>query len=211
MATETIDKPELDDDTVAAESAAEESAAVDSAGEERTVGAKPRRVAPMRTARVSWRIVAAGVAIAALLAAAGFFGFRFFSDDGPAASAASSDTAVLAVANDYAVKLSSFDYRDLDKNRASITAMSTPDFGKKYGEMVGALTEIVANGQGEATAEVTHSAVASLEGDQATVLLFVDQTAKNVVAPDGRSQPYRMVVKLKKVDGTWLVDDVQTV
>ena len=200
MATETIDKPELDDDTLAEESAAGESAA-----------AKPRRVAPVRSARVSWQMVAAGVAIAALLAAAGFFGFRFFADDASTKSGASSDAAVLAVANDYAVKLSSFDYRDLDKNRASITAMSTPDFGKKYGEMVGALTEIVANGQGEATAEVTHSAVASLEGDQATVLLFVDQTAKNVVAPDGRSQPYRMVVKLKKVDGTWLVDDVQTV
>lgn len=154
-----------------------------------------------------------GVLIAALVVAFGFFGFRYFSGDGattPGASS-SSNAAILAVANDYAVKLSTFDYRALDQNREAIVGMSTEDFGKKYGEMVGALTEIVSNGQGEATAEVTHSAVESVDGDRATVLLFVDQNAKNVVAPEGRTQPYRMVMKLANIDGRWLVDDVETV
>lgn len=171
----------------------------------------PRKSAPV-TGRGWFPRAAAAVAIAALIAAAGFFGYHFFAGDSGGGSESSPDqAAVLGVANDYAVKLSSFDYRDLDKNRAEITSMSTEDFGKKYGEMVAALTEIVANGKGEASAEVSHAAVESIDGDQATVLLFVDQKATNVVAPEGRSQPYRMVVKLNQVDGRWLVDDVQTV
>lgn len=173
----------------------------------------PEVVAEPRTR--GWRTAATAVLIAALIAATGFFGYQYFaggsSSGGSSSGGSSTDSEVLGVANDYAVKLSSFDYRDLNQNRDAITAMSTEDFGKKYDEMVGALTDIVSNGKGEATAEVSHSAVESLDGDQATVLLFVDQTAKNVVAPDGRSQPYRMVVKLQKVDGRWLVDDVQTV
>ncbi len=106
---------------------------------------------------------------------------------------------------------SRFDYRDLNKNREAITAMSTDDFGKKYGEMVKALTEIVSNGKGVATAEVVNSAVESVGDGKATVIMFVNQKARNVVAPDGKNQPYRMVVKLVQTDGRWLVDDVQTV
>lgn len=41
-------------------------------------------------------------------------------------------------------------------------------------------------------------------------MLFVDQQARNVVAPTGKTQAYRMLVKLKNIDGRWLVDDVQT-
>ncbi|MEZ5210778.1 hypothetical protein [Gordonia sp. (in: high G+C Gram-positive bacteria)] len=177
----------------------------------------PRRSAPVRrtaarSAGRAGRSWAVGVLIVALIAATGFFGYHYIADGGSGGGAAPSpDVQILRVANDYAVKLSSFDYRDLDKNRTAITEMSTADFGKKYDEMVKALTEIVANGKGEATAEVSHSAVESVTADQATVLMFVDQKAKNVVAPEGRSQPYRMVVKLKKVDGRWLVDDVETV
>lgn len=152
-----------------------------------------------------------GVLIAAVVVAVGFFGYRYVSGNAASSPGSSSDVSVLTVANDYAVKLSTFDYRALDQNREAIVGMSTEDFGKKYGEMVGALTEIVSNGKGEATAEVTHSAVESLDGDRATVLLFVDQKAKNVVAPEGRTQPYRMVMQMRNVDGRWLVDDVETV
>lgn len=148
--------------------------------------------------------------IALLVAATGFFGYHYFTG-GDGGDNPQARSEVVSVANDYATKLSSFDYRDLNKNRKSITAMSTADFGKKYDEMVKALTEIVSNGKGVATAEVTNSAVESINGDKATVILFVNQKARNVVAPDGKNQPYRMVVKLVRTDGTWLVDDVQTV
>ncbi len=151
-----------------------------------------------------------GALLAVFVVAAGFFGYHYFAGSGPADESAAR-AQVVQIAGDYAVKLSSFDYRDLDKNRSAITAMSTEEFGKKYDEMVKALTEIVSNGKGVATAEVVNSAVESISGDKATVILFVNQKARNVVAPDGKNQPYRMVVKLARTDGRWLVDDVQTV
>ncbi|GED97801.1 hypothetical protein [Gordonia crocea] len=179
--------------------------------------AAPRRRVPRETAHDTSRggrgrrwLIALGPLVAVLIGSTAFFGYHYFTGsrgaDTPAAR-----SAVVGVAKDYAVKLSSFDYRDLNKNRAAITAMSTDDFGKKYDEMVKALTEIVSNGKGIATAEVSYSAVESISRDKATVILFVDQKARNVVAPNGKNQPYRMVVKLVRADGRWLVDDVQTV
>lgn len=216
MANDTIDAEDVDLDAETAQTTVKRrGAAIRSAPTQRKrpsgttarAAVAPKKQVAARTGGNRTVIVLAGL-LALFVAATGFFGFRYFTapDDSAAAQ-----TQVAQVASDYAVKLSSFDYRDLDKNRQAITAMSTEDFGKKYDEMVKALTEIVSNGKGVATAEVTHAAVESLDGDKATAVLFVNQKARNVVAPDGKSQPYRMVVKLQHHDGRWLVDDVQTV
>lgn len=157
--------------------------------------------------RILFGVVGALLAVA--VAVGCFFAGRATAPDG---GGSDGDRAtVTKTARDYAIKLSSFDYRSLDKNREAITAMSTPDFAKKYDEMVQALTQIVQNGKGEATATVSYAAVDSIDDSSAKVMLFVDQQAKNVVSPDGRSQPYRMVVTLKHSDGKWLVDNVETV
>ena len=169
--------------------------------------------APATTRSTSGRNRIVFGAVAALLAVAVavgcFFAGRATAPDG--ADSGGDRAAVTKIARDYAIKLSSFDYRSLDKNREAITAMSTPDFAKKYDEMVQALTQIVQNGKGEATATVSYAAVDSIGASSAKVMLFVDQQAKNVVSPDGRSQPYRMVVTLKHSGGKWLVDNVETV
>jgi len=155
--------------------------------------------------------VIAGVVLAALVAATGFFGYHYFADEDAAPVSDTERSEIMAVVNDYAVKMVSYDYRDLNKNRESVTAMSTKDFAAKYDEMVKALTEMVSSGQGEATGTVTHSAIESIDGDTATALVFANQKAKNVVAPQGRDQLYRMVITLQRQNGKWLVNDVQTV
>lgn len=165
-------------------------------------------------AAVGRRLLAPRTLIAALLltliAATGFFGYHYFADGSDDAVSASSRTEAVDTASKYAVQLSSFDYRDLDKNRESITAMSTPDFAKKYSEMVTALSQIVTDGKGQASATATHVAIEKIDAHTATVLLFVDQKATNVVAPNGKSQPYRMVVTMKRSADHWLVDNVET-
>lgn len=157
-------------------------------------------------------LISAVLATLALIAAIVFGALFFLSGDDEATPAVSPEVRIEALdtARDYAIKLSSFDYRDLDMNREAIAAASTPGFAEKYEEMVTALTEIVQNGKGEATAEVSHAALENIDGERATVLLFVDQQAKNVVSPDGRVQPYRMVVTLERSDDRWLVDNVET-
>ncbi|MBM7367274.1 hypothetical protein [Gordonia hydrophobica] len=169
-----------------------------------------RKSAPLRarSSRRRGRLLL-GVLLAALVAATGFFGYHYFADS--SASGDADRIAVTAIADDYTTKLASFDYRDLNKNREQITAMSTSSFSAKYDEMVKALTEIVSNGQGVATAKASHVAVQSIDGDTATVIAFVDQKATNVVAPTGKDQAYRMVLTMKRDGDTWLVDDVQTV
>ena len=52
-------------------------------------------------------------------------GYRYVSGNAASSPGSSSDVSVLTVANDYAVKLSTFDYRALDQNREAIVGMST--------------------------------------------------------------------------------------
>ncbi|WFR72576.1 mce associated protein mas1a [Prescottella defluvii] len=119
-------------------------------------------------------------------------------------------TEAVDTTRDYAQTIATFDYQNLDANRAKIAAMSTPEFAGKYNEMVDALSKLVTDGQGRATATVTNIGVESIDGSNAVVLAFVDQEAKNVIAPEGKSQNYRMVVTLTRDDDRWIVDNVET-
>lgn len=112
---------------------------------------------------------------------------------------------------DYLVAMASFDYQNLDVNKAKIAAESTPEFAARYDEMVGALRDIVVAGKGVATATAEHVAVERLDEKSATVLGFVDQQVTNVTAPQGNKQRYRMVVTLVRSGDHWSVDDVETI
>ena len=112
---------------------------------------------------------------------------------------------------DYLVAMASFDYRNLEANKADITKASTPEFAKKYDEMVGALRDIVVTGKGVATATADHIAVQQLDEHSATVIGYVDQQVTNVTVPKGNQQRYRMVVTLVRTGDDWSVDNVETV
>ena len=195
-----------DTDTAAATDSDAQSTVENSAAPKSPLTAKP--------AGTRLRVISAVLA-ALLVIALGVIGYlayeQYGSDNGGDAVSEQMRTQAVETASDYAIKLSSFDYRDLNKNKDSIASMSTSDFASKYSEMVSALTEIVTNGKGEATAEVPHAAVESISDSEAKVVLFVNQTAKNVVAPEGKNQPYRMLVSLKRSDDRWLVDNVETI
>ncbi|QCQ93366.1 mce associated protein mas1a [Rhodococcus sp. SGAir0479] len=111
---------------------------------------------------------------------------------------------------DYAQTIATFDYKDLNANRDKIAGMSTQDFAGKYNEMVDALGKLVTDGQGTATATVTDIGVESVDDERAVVLAFVDQEAKNVIAPEGKSQKYRMVVSLTRDGDRWIVENLET-
>lgn len=111
---------------------------------------------------------------------------------------------------DYAQTVASFDYQNLDANRDKIAGMSTSEFTGQYNKMVDALRSLVTDGQGQATATVSNIGVESVDESSAVVLAFVDQEAKNVVAPEGKSQKYRMVVTLERDGDRWIVDNVET-
>ncbi|MGW6694998.1 mce associated protein mas1a [Rhodococcus sp. NPDC054953] len=169
-----------------------------------TQPAPPR---PERAAR--WRrpgVAVAALLVAALLAVATTLLIQVLRDRNLDVLR----TEAIDTARDYSVALSSFDFENLDANRDAITAQSTQAFADKYADMVDALRQIVTDGKGKATATAAHVGVESLDADRAVVLVFVDQHATNVVAPDGNTQQYRMVVTLVRDGDRWIVDNVDT-
>lgn len=143
----------------------------------------------------------------ALVAALAVLGFQMYS-------ANQEDTLrqeALDTARDYSTIMSSFDYQNLDANKDSIASMSTDEFAGTYRTMVDSLREVVAGGgQGQASATATDVGIESLDNSSAKLLVFVDQQAKNVAAPEGNTQKYRMVVSLVRSDDRWLVSNVET-
>lgn len=117
----------------------------------------------------------------------------------------------VTLVHEYLVAMSAFDYQHLDANHGTIVADSTPEFSRKYDDMIKALRDIVISSKGVATATADHVAVERIDARSATVLGFVDQHVVNVTAPQGSDQKYRMLVSLTRNGDRWIVSDVQTV
>lgn len=144
--------------------------------------------------------------ILALVVALALLGFQMYS-------ANRDDTLrqeAVDTAREYSIIMSSFDYQNLDANKDKIASMSTDEFAGTYRTMVDSLRDVVAVGQGQATATAANVGVENIDDSSATVLVFVDQEAKNVAAPQGNAQKYRMVISLVRSNDQWLVDNVET-
>ncbi|OYD66747.1 mce associated protein mas1a [Rhodococcus sp. OK302] len=142
----------------------------------------------------------------ALVGALAALAFQMFS----ARTESSLRSEALDTAREYSIIMSSFDYQNLDANKDKIASMSTADFAGTYKTMVDSLRDVVAGGQGQATATATNVGIESVDSNSATVLVFVDQEAKNIATPQGNSQKYRMVLSLVRSNDQWLVDNVVT-
>lgn len=111
-------------------------------------------------------------------------------------------------ARDYALALASVDYRTVEENRARAEELATAEFGAPTSEIfdIFASTLTEAQSVSTATAEV---GVESIAGDTAVALVFLDQTAVNVVYPTGQAFGHRMRVELVREDGQWLVNQAE--
>ncbi len=167
---------------------------------------RPAAVAPARRSRSRIAATVLAVLVAVLTVLSAVLGWLLWQQH----RTDSLRAAAVDTTRDYAQTIATFDYQNLDANRDKIAGMSTPEFAGKYNEMVDALSKLVTDGQGTATATVTNIGVESLDDSSAVVLASVDQEAKNVIAPEGKSQKYRMVVTLVREDDRWIVDNVET-
>ncbi|MFD6859819.1 hypothetical protein ACFWCF_21100 [Rhodococcus sp. NPDC060090] len=140
--------------------------------------------------------------IVLLAVAAGFFGFQWWQ----AGQTESLRTEAVDAAREYATTLGTYDYQSFDDSLSAVTAASTEEFAAKYSGVAGDLRELVENGQGSSVATVSHAGLETLDGDTATVLVFLDQDVKNVVVPEGRTDATRFLITLKRIDDTWMLD-----
>jgi Mce-associated membrane protein len=118
---------------------------------------------------------------------------------------------LVAVAETYAVNLTSYDFSKLDEDFARVLDTATGQFKSEYEVAKESLRKAIVQFQGKATGTVLARAVLSLDGDQAEVMLFVDQTVTNANTAQPRIDRLRMRMGLEKQSGRWLINKLDLV
>ncbi|BBX30110.1 Mce protein [Mycolicibacterium alvei] len=155
-----------------------------------------------RRPRMRW---VAGIAMAALVAGAGYEGWLLYQqhDRNVAAQQA------LEAARNYAVTLTSIDTNAIDENFASVLDGATGEFKAMYAQSSGQLRQLLIDNEATAHGTVIDAAVRSTDDDRVEVLLFVDQSVSNLVVPEPRIDRSRIRMTMQKVGGEWLASKVE--
>jgi Mce-associated membrane protein len=106
----------------------------------------------------------------------------------------------------------SFDYTRLDQNETAARAVITPSFAGQFDELFTQVRQLAPQQQAVVTATVNLSAVTSINGDTAVLLVFLDQQATRAqpgTQPQQLAAAGRLTVTANRVDGQWKIADVQ--
>lgn len=145
--------------------------------------------------------------IAVLVAATAFFAFQWWNTSGGALT--SDQQAAVDAAAEHAVALGTYSHETFDDSVAAVLEGSTPEFAERYGAAAGDLRELVVNGEGSSEGSVLHAGLEGMDGDTATVLVFLDQNVRNLLIEQGRVDATRFLVTVEKIDGRWLLDGAE--
>lgn len=164
-----------------------------------TVTGSPRR----------WGRVVAGVLAILLVASAGLTAWLYFHTYRPDQQ---TNQAAAQVAVDAAkvgtVAALSYSPEHLDADLATAKSHLTGEFLKYYTDFTDQVVRpAVKQKQVSTTANVVRAAVSEMNPDNATVLVFVNQTTTSADRADPSMATSSVVVKLTKVDGNWLISE----
>ncbi len=120
----------------------------------------------------------------------------------------STRSGALAAARTYSVEVASYDYADLAQSLSAVLQHATPSFKQQFESTSRALEPAILEYQGIARATVLQAGVAQSTGDQATVVLFLDQTITNARLRQPQVNHDRMVMSLTRQGGQWLISRV---
>jgi len=119
---------------------------------------------------------------------------------------------VKASAQKFALALSTYDYRHLDRDLGKVRNMGVGNFRYQYQDVLGAnsFSKALADNQAVATAKVKSGPfVAALSNDDARTFTVVSQTIKGNSAPQGETRNVRVESILVRTPKGWRVDWVQ--
>ncbi|WP_019811319.1 hypothetical protein [Saccharomonospora halophila] len=102
----------------------------------------------------------------------------------------------------------SYSSDDLGATERAAEELLTGRAGREYGELVTVLHDRAAGQRLSVATNVTDSAVVSLTGDTARVLVFADQTSRRADG-DPTTTPLQLTVTAHKPDRTWLITDLE--
>lgn len=117
----------------------------------------------------------------------------------------------VAVAQTYAVNLTTYDHAKLDQDFARVLDSSTGGFRTEYTAASESLRALIAKFKATATGKVLSTAILSISTGRAELLLFVDQTVNNSNTEAPRIDRTRMRMGLEKQDGRWLISALDLV
>ncbi|MDQ1626592.1 MAG: Mce-associated rane protein [Actinomycetota bacterium] len=115
----------------------------------------------------------------------------------------------LAAATQDAVVLLSYDYRHLDADFARARQLLTGRFRSDYVATTRVIRPTATRYKAVVRAEVAASSVVRARSEQVVVLLFVNQTTTSTRLEGPKVDLNRVRLRMARVDGKWLVSDVQ--
>ncbi len=109
------------------------------------------------------------------------------------------------------VPVLSYDYRRLDEDAAAARSYMTSAYqDDKYDPLFSVIQDNAPGTQTVVGAQVVDSAVVRTGRDRVDVLLFVDRPTTNKQVSEPVVYKDQVTVTMARVDGQWLVDDLQT-
>ena len=147
-----------------------------------------------------------------LVASTAYLGFRVVGRN----RAETARAEQVAAGQQYALALTSYDFKSLEGNFRAVTENSTDRFGRQYKEVSDSLTKLIEQYQATSKGNVVEAGVVSSDDEKAVLSLFVDQSVTNTNSPQPRVDRNRMKMTLVHAsdgngDDRWLLDDVQLV
>lgn len=112
-------------------------------------------------------------------------------------------------ATGYAIDLMSYDYRTIDADLEGALSHTTGGFRETLETRGKENYDRFAELESVSQAEVTEAAVQEADEEDATVLLFVDQTINNKETKGPETDHARVVMTLVRDDDEWLVSDLR--
>lgn len=124
---------------------------------------------------------------------------------------ATRDALVVDTARQVVVNLTTLNYDSADADIDRILVGTTGSFRDQFTGAQDSFRQVLQSGQVKSSGEVKEAGLISADDDSAHVLVAAASTVKNTDAPDGEIRVYRMNVSLDRIDGSWLVSNVEFV
>jgi len=163
-------------------------------------------------ARAWWQppalLLLAVALVAAALVAVGAWQLTKPSDTAVEASTRAAQTAAERASE----SVLAYDYRDMTASKTAASAYLTPSYRKSYDQLFTVLEQNAATVKPVVTVQVVASAVQRVNpaGDRVSVLVFLNRPTTNAEVTTPRVSQDQVLMKMEKVDGDWLVDDMVT-
>ncbi|MEK8073431.1 hypothetical protein [Rhodococcoides navarretei] len=162
--------------------------------------------APVSRSRVRPKLKAvAAVLVCALIAGCAYLGYQVLQS----ARQLDARDSAMTTGRQYALDLTSYDYRTFDETIATVTANSTEKFADEYTKVGEVLRDAVTQAKASAAASIMQAGVVEADEDSAVLLYFVDQSVTNTATPEPRVDRNRLQIGLVRGNDGWLLDDVQ--